>query len=324
METKFKNYGVIPGWSSAQTYIAGTIEFEERNTSGEWTDKTPPGEWQKSDNGDSQGCVSFAEENGIECQELNLTGNQVNYSDRWIAKMSRTTRKGNYLDTVAETIRTVGLVREESYPAPKTYTWDEYHADIPEPLLSQLKAEGQEWLKKWDVRYEKTDLAKSNLKKQLKQAPVIVVIPGHAILLVKSEQIVDKIFDSYAPFFKDVPGPIYPSQLTYAMKLVLYQKEKAPHPYTLYTDLKKGYWGPQVEKLKNVLTIVFPLNEKNRKDMPLEDMPDFYGDYTQEWIWRFYKANLNRFSWVWLRQLYWHKGSEVGKDERDVINKLLK
>src|SRR3990167_6176709 len=123
--------------------VGGVIPFEERQSDGNWKPFLPPGEWQASDSGDSMSCVTFGHLNNIETQEKKLTGKQVNYSDRWIAKMSNTTRAGNYLYTVADTIREYGLVSEENYPAPKTYTWDEYHAEIPEPLKSQLIIKGR-------------------------------------------------------------------------------------------------------------------------------------------------------------------------------------
>lgn len=68
MADKIKNYGVILG-SSPTTYGAGVLPYEIRNPSGDWEPFIPPGEWQKSDNGDSMSCVTFSAINSIETQE---------------------------------------------------------------------------------------------------------------------------------------------------------------------------------------------------------------------------------------------------------------
>ena len=141
-------------------------------------------------------CVSFSAINSIETQEKFLTGQQVNYSDRWIAKMSGTTKEGNRLDKVAEAIRTYGLVLESSYPTPsEDYTWDEYHAEINPILKTKLLTEGQNWLTKWDIKYEETGITILSLQKQLKQSPPQVVVPGHAIEGVSGNSKITKILN---------------------------------------------------------------------------------------------------------------------------------
>jgi hypothetical protein len=322
-QNNFKNYGVLIREKSTDFragLVSGNLPYEVRSESGDYGPWLPPGEWQKSDNGDSMSCVSFGALNAIETEELRQTERQINYSDRWIAKMSGTTPQGNYLDKVLDTIRAYGLVKEESYPAPATYTWAEYHADIPEPLLSKLRDEGAEWLKKWEVNYEWVNISSASLVKHLKHGPLIVVVPGHLVMNWRVVSNIKDLFDSYAPFKKKAPGE-YPN-ITYAMKIVLTPREKVD-PDILFRNLEEGNWGSEVIKLKRALARIYPLSDNNKKDMSMEDPVDYYGEFTREWLWKFYKANLNRFSWAWLRQLYWHKGSEVGKDERDLINKIL-
>ena len=152
-------------------------------------------------------CVTFSALNSIETQEKEQTGKQVNYSDRWIAKMSGTMRNGNYLYKVADAIREFGLVLEEDYPTPAKYTWDEYHADIPESLLSELKAKGQAWLKKWDVAYEWIPAQLAALQYHLKHAPVQLALytPSHTVVDVYSPSDLIEYFDSYEPWLKNTP-----------------------------------------------------------------------------------------------------------------------
>src|SRR3990167_3896463 len=130
-----QNNGVILGKRSTD-YIGATLPYEVRNPSGDWTPYIPPGERQWSYNGDSMSCVSYSALNSIETQEQFLTNEQPNYSDRWTAKMSGTTREGNYLWKVADTIKELGLVLDVDYKTPDKYTWEEFHAEIPQPLYT--------------------------------------------------------------------------------------------------------------------------------------------------------------------------------------------
>ena len=110
-----KNYGVILGESSADTYVGGTIPYEIRNESGDWTPYLPVGEKQAGKE-DWMDCVIRSHTNSIEIQEKFLTGQESNYCDREVTKGSGTTRRGNTLDKVAEYVRTTGLAQQIIYP----------------------------------------------------------------------------------------------------------------------------------------------------------------------------------------------------------------
>lgn len=317
MKKQFKNYGVLLGEKSTDFHAdvkAGALFYETRNPSGDYELWLPPGEWQANDNGDSMSCVSFGALNVIETEEKRQTGKQINYSDRWIAKMSETTRQGNYLWKVLDTIRKYGLVKEESYPSPAKYTWDEYHAEIPEPLLSKLKTEGQEWLKKWEVQYEWVDITPASIAKHLKHSPLIVVIPGHLVQNWRIITSVKDIFDSYPEYKKKVPGN-YP-EITHAMKIVLTPKDLVD-PDALYVNLKEGDWGKEVGKLLRAL------RRCGWGYGMTENWPEVYDDKVKKLVFDFQKANLPRFGWSWWWAV-WFRGSQVGSDTREVINNILK
>ena len=206
METPYENKGVILG-RRPEDWVAGAasgVAYEVRNPSGDWRPYLPPGENQYSDRGDSMSCVTYSALNSIEMQEKLLTGTAPDYGDRWTAKRSGTMRNGNYLYKVADTIRKEGLVLESDYPTPLSYNWDEYHAEIPEPLSSQLLAKGQDWLKKWTVGYEWITVSQDSFRYHLKHAPIQVVIPGHAIVEILCEADIVSYFDTYAPYIKQV------------------------------------------------------------------------------------------------------------------------
>src|ERR1700739_4068827 len=92
----------------AKTYqFAGIVPFINRNPGGNWSKWLPFGEEQysKSPFSDSMACVSYSLKHCIETQEYFLTGKQIRYSARWLAKISGTTPAGNYLATVAQTVQ---------------------------------------------------------------------------------------------------------------------------------------------------------------------------------------------------------------------------
>ena len=308
----FKNFGVLLGDRSTD-YRAGkkvgALPYQVRKSDGNWEPFLPPGEWQANDKGDSMSCVSFGEINGIETQEKQQTGRQVNFSDRWIAKMAGTTRNGAYLWQVADAIRKYGLVLEEDYPAPAGYTWDEYHAEIPEPLFSLLKEQGRKWLEKWEVSYEWVDWNKDSLIRHLKHAPLSVVLPGHLVLNFYTTQDIIHYFDSYEPWKKTTTSVIQ------AMKVLLTPREQAPDPDSLFVDLKYGDFGPSIAKLKRALIRCGWAEAK--------DLPDFYDDKVANYVHRFFLANLDTYSWAWWWEKFYYRGRLVDKARRDVINHIL-
>lgn len=216
-----KNYGVLLG-QRPEDYIAGVdspIIYEERNPSGDWTAFLPSEERQFSKYADSMACVSYSALNAIETQLKFLTGVETNYSDRALAKMSGTTAEGNYLWNVADTIRKNGLIEEQYWPTPKDFTWETFYAPIP---LEVQKSAG-EFLKLYEVKYEwLPDTNRETLRKHLKQSPIQVVIPGHAILCFYSNADIDRYFDQYAPFVKEHTG-----NFLQALKYVVKPKTKA-------------------------------------------------------------------------------------------------
>jgi len=309
------NRGVLLG-DHIDTYRAGAktgaLPFIERNL-GDWESVLPPEEAQSNDGGDSMSCVTFAELNGIETQEKHLTGNYTEYSDRWIAKVSGTTREGNYLWKVAEAIRKYGLVKEESYPKPPMpWTWTEYHKTIPEPLYSQLIAEGQEWLKKWDVKYESIDFTKESLMKHLKMSPLTVVVPGHCILNFRTTAQVIHYFDTYNPYKKTV------SNVIQAMKVMLYPKEQAIPDNFLLLDIRYGDTGKQVEKLLNALDLLNWRLDIKRSNIYVYDLE------VADLVMRFKMANTCPTFWGRVLERFLYKGREVNGWDREIINNLIK
>lgn len=218
-----KNFGVIEGQRDTD-WLGGSIPYEVRNPSGDWTSYLPPGEWQANHLVDTMACVTFSALNSIETQYKFLTGIHREFADRFTAKMSGTTDKGNYLYLVGDSIREHsdgsgdGLVDELEWPAPLDYTWGSYYEEIPQ----FIKDKGRQFLKEWKIQYEFINFDRDSLIHHLKQAPIQVVIPGHAVLAFTSTQQVTKYFDSYKPYQKEWSEP---NQFGSALKIVLTSKK---------------------------------------------------------------------------------------------------
>jgi len=212
-----QNTGLIDTPPSATDWIAGAIPYELRNPTGDWRPYLPMNEKQK-DPTETMGCVSFSANNSLEVQTRHQTGTEVNYSDRFMAKMSGTTKEGNWLSKVADTVRNVGVVLESVYPKPANYSWETYYSEVPQDIIAKAI--------KLDVMYEflpirQTPLDKGTLSYHLKHAPLQVAIPAphpnHAVLLVHLENETAYYFDTYDPFLKTT----HYSSITSALKYVL-------------------------------------------------------------------------------------------------------
>ena len=240
-ETKnYVNLGVIEG-RRPRDFVAGQLPYEIRLNSGNWKPFLPPGEWQKQNFVDTMACVTFSLLNCIETQEKFLTGNQINYSDRWIAMMSGTTHQGNFLPVVADTVRKYGLVREESWPSPSNFTWESYYEVPTSEKMASLKAEGVEWLKTHTLDYEWLGTDLITILKELKMCPLQIIRPGHAIEGFYEETEIMNYFDSYNPFEKSIER----IELTDALKPLLTLKKMSNAIFVHKTGTQEyGFYLP--------------------------------------------------------------------------------
>ena len=197
--------GVInPVKISETDYIAGdNIEYKIVNHLGDWTKYLPVGEKQHSLYFDTMSCVSFSFLNTIEIQFKYMLDNglipaghiefledngylidgEVNLSDRWLAKQSGTTRRGNFLTKVADTARHQGLLPEQDwlYPIDQrtlVFDWDDYYYEIPQ----HLKDKALRFLDYFEIKYEWVSLSydlatNGEIQKHLKHAPLQLAAP---------------------------------------------------------------------------------------------------------------------------------------------------
>lgn len=247
------NTGVLTTKPKKKDYIAGIVSgIVPKKICDDWTPYLPSKERQNFKYFDSSACVSFSLLNAIETQmnflikENKLSKENLqwlidtgyigsdglfNGSDRALAKMSGTTPRGNYMNVVAETARTLGILPEKDWSWSDDFNWDKYYATITANLNK-----GLEWVKRFKIMYEWVLSGNSNLSIGLdtSQAPIQIaanwwsnpvngVIPangcgsGHATIIYKVDDLY-RDFDSYDPFYRNLAKDYC---IPYAMRIII-------------------------------------------------------------------------------------------------------
>lgn len=303
MQENTHNTGILIRPPSPTDYIAGEeTGIVYREITNDWTPYLPDDEKQRLKKFDTSACVTFSAFNTIEAQinwlirhelrkeqidkleELGfLDGNyRINISDRFTAKMSGTTKQGNYQTNVADSIRKDGFVPEKDWKADDKMTWDEYYAEIPQ----EIKDKAKKVLEIFEIKYEwviKPDYQphiKDILEFHVKQAPCQIaapicpkwsapdvvptcplINPVHATTIYGVK---DRFFnlDHYVPFRKQLALD-YP--IPWSLKIVVTpRKEKAeitkPKHYFAYNltygmmkSQQPEYIGRDIIALQNIL-----------------------------------------------------------------------
>lgn len=270
-----KNTGFLEAPPRETDYIAGVnspIEYKPYNHMGKWTVFLPREERQGGVYFDSMACVTFSALNCLETQVRALISYQLmpremikeltnegyfneylefNLSDRFTAKMSGTTKQGNYFVNVWDSIRNHGVIPEKDWtwnPDQRNpvFDWDDWSAEIPQALkdkglrfLAILKKYG------FDIRYEWVLTRLSSISKHLYHAPIQIAAPvctgwntdrpvqacdrpaNHATMVegiyksLKDDKDMIHDFDHYKPFRKALALD-YP--ISYAIKGVVIPK----------------------------------------------------------------------------------------------------
>ena len=280
-----KNTGFIAQDPRETDFIAGSSSITPLNhPTGNWFNSLPSDERQSGVYFDSMGCASQSANNPVETQlnwmaqtnqippatlkEMQDLGyfkdGSVNFSDRFLAKVSGTTRVGNYLVAVWDAIRKYGLIPESDWtfdPNQRTpvFDWDDYYAPIPQALLDK----GKKFLDLFDVKYEWLVAGGSATPKQFKEwlkgGPIQIAsatCPGwstgnvsacslainHATMLYAVDDTGYKIFDHYSPFTKTLALDY---KIPYAMRAVVSVKSSIP-PAVIDPAFGKKFAGKMV------------------------------------------------------------------------------
>jgi len=163
----------------AKDWRLGAVSGAEKHVlraDGQYLGFLPRVEYQSAVYFDTMACVTFS---ALNCLEIILKVHEVEIdkSDRFTARMSNTTRTGNYLRSVAESIRVDGTVEESSWPFPRmqrqpVFGWEEYY-QLPDPAVIM---EGKRWLVDWNVEWEWVPATEEKLKEAMTYGPVQVCV----------------------------------------------------------------------------------------------------------------------------------------------------
>lgn len=261
-----KNTGFIAQDPRETDFIAGAVDIGSlNNESGDYEQDLPSAEKQSGVYFDSMGCVSYGTNNVVETsinyqlrtnkipkqtiedmERLEyLKDGEVNFSDRALAKMSGTTRVGNYLVSVVDCVRKSGLIAESKWtfdPSQRTpvFDWDDYYSPIPQALQDEAK----KFNDLFDVKYSWLVAGGSATPKQIKEwlkaGPLLIAsatCPGwgtgnvsacnlavnHATMLYGVDDSGYKIFDHYQPFEKRLALDY---KIPYIMRIIVTPKSR--------------------------------------------------------------------------------------------------
>ena len=274
MQDFTKNTGFIAQDPRETDYIAGAVDIGSiNNQTGDWSQYLPSGEKQGGVYFDSMACVSFSAINVAETEinyllqtnqlpketvafldrEGYLVDGEVNFSDRFIAKLSGTTRVGNYLTTVMDTIRKYGLIPESEWTfdtAQRTpaFDWDDYYAPVPQALQDK----GKKFLDYFDIKYSWLvaggQAVPAQMKEWLKSGPLQIAsatCPGwstgdvnacslpinHATMIYGIDDTRYKLFDHYTPFEKTLALDY---KIPFVMRIIVTPKSVVEKPEASY------------------------------------------------------------------------------------------
>lgn len=210
---------------------------------GNWDNVAYIEEYQKKEKFDSMSCVTFSFLKALRMVAKQKYGLDWNKSDRYTAKASGTTERGNTMTNVYQSVRkNYGVVDEIDYPYPYDITRAEFFKALTQDLINK----GQTWLKNYEVSVEFIDSQNVNiLKEALKYSPLWV--SGYAWYLqnglyrsygdanhcfvVSSIDSTKNVIDTYSPFRKKLAM----DYLFGTVAIVLLEQK----PTKVETELKK-------------------------------------------------------------------------------------
>lgn len=149
----------------------GAVDKQVLMPERDWTYLQPECEIQKTEKVDLMNCVTQASINAISLILQKKFGIKENWSQRFTAKMSGTTTRGNSLYAVANSIRNDGIVLEVDWSYNKMMSWMQYYA---EPYYA-VKQKGKKFILEFDVSYEFIPTNKDTLKDALQYACPVVI-----------------------------------------------------------------------------------------------------------------------------------------------------
>lgn len=212
------NDGYVEEKEKEEDYIFGTdtgVKKEILQPDGQWLDYLPNEEIQRSKYADFMMCVSASLMNIIQMLNKRIYKNDNDQSDRYPAKLSCTSKKGNTKSRVITAVKKLfGCVDEKDWTWDDTYTWNDFYKNIPEEIIKK----GKGWLNDYKINYERVYRSPKMIMEALKYSPQWAAgfawyekdglyrsygRANHYFVIVGyKENEYWLVFDTYAPFVK--------------------------------------------------------------------------------------------------------------------------
>lgn len=184
-----------------------------------------------------------------------ITANGVEFSDRFIAIKSGTTREGNSMKAPLEAIRKHGLIPKMLLPRDPSMTFEQYHD--PRRITPNMEKIGQEFLSRFTINYEKVfelhyeELLREDLLNFAGFAwpdpvdgiyPKVPNDPNHVFVGVKRPKYV--IFDNYEEAPGDFIKVLAPDfdLLDYGYRLYITKQTDITKQLNWLQDIVKNLW----------------------------------------------------------------------------------
>jgi len=258
------NYGINIKKKRETDYFIGASGLDETkiNPSGDWSAYLPLKEYQNKGL-ETMACVSFS---ALNCLEILLNfkyKENINFSDRFPAKMSNTTKKGNWMTNVGDSIRKDGLVLESDYPSVWT-SWDDYYQTIPDDILEKA-------IRDYKINYEwVVPTNQDSLAEALKIAPIQVVVHAWDKQVNGIYQRTEKPLNHAVVLINSVPGQYVEVFDTYDAVV-----KKLAWDYKIQHGFKYSITKNKMEfiRVKNYLAVYLI---KGKEIIPINDEKDYF------------------------------------------------
>jgi len=148
-----KKYGFIPPVIESNHYVLGGASSLPKiilRPDANWEPYLPLYEPQFNANYDTDGCSVWGTENALETLFKHLTGNDANYSERYIYILGKVQPPGADVHHIAEVIRAQGMINDILLPF--TASFQEFLQ--PDPMKVDYLVTGQQWLTKYQFGHE--------------------------------------------------------------------------------------------------------------------------------------------------------------------------
>lgn len=207
----------------------------------------PTNEFQNLGGFDRMACVTYSAWNCLEILFKRKFGLSMNFSDRFTAKLSGTTKDGNSFYNVAESIRTLhGGVPETAWPDVTT-NFEDYYKEV----ANEVVALGKELFPSWVISYEFVWDTTDSLWESLQYGPIQVgvfayvpevngIVPrtenrgNHAVSLVNASLgNWWEVFDHYQWITKKLA---WDTRFWGALRFDIKAKESAPIPMYAFKE----------------------------------------------------------------------------------------